>query len=305
MTITHGDSKDHRPDWKQAVLELLVSPAGGGPCLSNSWEGHTADTQMFQERAAALIATFQRSPTPRSGVADAEVYTEDNATNLQAWGCITRIPQTIKLVSQVLTQALREDMGPRLDDPTRDPRGELCHDRMAQCWLVGSSQAALERAAASVTTAQQRAYAAIEKPLVPWHAKRLETPEAAHAALAAREQGWRDHPVDADHLIDHPRDAHKGRPTSTTPMQVAAWPMPAQVRPETETMAPRKQHHAGLVLGTTIDASQVHEAAVRATDKSQAQAEGGFRVLTDPLFVVSSLCVKQPARLQGLLMVMT
>ena len=39
--------------------------------------------------------------------------------------------------------------------------------------------------------------------------------------------------------------------------------------------------------------------------KGQAQAEGGFRFLKDPLFFVSSLFVKKPSRIQGLLMVMT
>ena len=36
MCITHGDSKDHRPDLKQAVLELMVSQDGGVPCVSKS-----------------------------------------------------------------------------------------------------------------------------------------------------------------------------------------------------------------------------------------------------------------------------
>jgi transposase len=39
--------------------------------------------------------------------------------------------------------------------------------------------------------------------------------------------------------------------------------------------------------------------------KGQAQAEGGCRFLKDPLFFVSSLFVKKPCRIQGLLMVMT
>src|SRR5438093_9041836 len=63
ITITHGHSKDHRPDLKQAVLELMVSQDGGVPFVSKSWDGNTSDTVIFQERAAALLATFQRSPT--------------------------------------------------------------------------------------------------------------------------------------------------------------------------------------------------------------------------------------------------
>src|SRR5918999_6276067 len=92
MTITHGHSKDHRPDLKQAVLELMVSQDGGVPFVSKSWDGNASDTVIFQERAAALLATFQRSPTPRYLVADSKLYNEANAANLLTLGFITRIP---------------------------------------------------------------------------------------------------------------------------------------------------------------------------------------------------------------------
>ena len=60
-----------------------------------------------------------------------------------------------------------------------------------------------------------------------------------------------------------------------------------------------------MVLGTNIAASQLSDPEVIRAYKSQAQAEGGFRFLKDPRFCVSSWCVKQPCRIQGLLMVMT
>jgi hypothetical protein len=47
-------------------------------------------------------------------------------------------------------------------------------------------------------------------------------------------------PVDAYNRIEHKHYAHKGRPTSTTPIKVLAWQMQAQVRPDTETIAQRK-----------------------------------------------------------------
>ena len=119
ITITHGYSKDHRPDLKQAVLELLVSQDGGVPLVSKSWDGNASDTQIFQERAEALLKTFQRSPTPCYLVADSKLYNEDNAPTLSQLGFITRIPGTLKLVSQVIRQALKWDMWQRLDDTTR------------------------------------------------------------------------------------------------------------------------------------------------------------------------------------------
>jgi transposase len=63
IRITPGYSKDHRPDLKQAVLELLVSQDGGGPLVSKSWDGNASDTAIFKERAEALLTTFARSDT--------------------------------------------------------------------------------------------------------------------------------------------------------------------------------------------------------------------------------------------------
>jgi len=122
ITITPGDSKDHRPAWKQVVLERMVSQDGGVPCMSKSWDGHTSDTQIVPERAQALIAAFRRAPTPRYLVADATLYNEDNATNLTQLGFITRMPNTLTLVSQVITQALRGDTWPPVTATTRSQR---------------------------------------------------------------------------------------------------------------------------------------------------------------------------------------
>jgi transposase len=177
--ITHGYSKDHRPDFKQAVLELLVSQDGGVPLVSKSWDGYTSDTQIFQERAEALIAAFASSPTPRYLVADAKLYTEDTAATLAKLGFITHIPGTLKRVSQVITQALQRDRWHHLDETTRYDGIELCHYGMAQRWLAVSSQAAMEHAEASLTKGQQREWAAIETQLLHLHAKRFPTPEAA------------------------------------------------------------------------------------------------------------------------------
>ena len=305
ITITHGYSKDYRPDLKQAVLELMVSQDGGVPFVSKSWDGNTSDTKIFQERAAALLATFQRSSTPRYVVADSKLYHEDNAAHLRALGFITRIPNTLNLVSQVITQALRWDTWQRLNDTTRYQRVELCHYGMAQRWLVVSSEAAVQRAEASVNKAQQREAEAIEKHLFHVQAQRFETPEAAKTALDTLAHSWKYHQVDAYSLSDHKRYACKGRPTSTTPIKAITWQIQAQVQPHDEQIVQRKQHKACFVVGTNIDASQVSDAEVIRAYKGQAQAEGGFRFLKDPLFFVSSLFVKKPSRIQGLLMVMT
>jgi len=305
VTMTHGDSKDHRPDVTQAVLERMVSHDGGVPCVSQSWDGHAADTPMFQERAEALITTLQRSSTPRSLVADAKRYHAANAASLSQLSCITRMPHTLTRVAQAITQALTWDRWPSLDATTHSHRLEFCHDGLAQRWLVVSSAAALERAEASVSKAQQRACAAIDKQLFHLQAQRVETPEAAPAAGAALAKRWTSHQVEASSLIEHTHDAHHGRPTPTTPIHSIDWQMPAQVRPDQAKLAYDKPHNACVVVGTTIEAAPLSDPEVIQAYTGQAQVEGGCRFLKDPRFFVSSLLVKQPCRMQGLLMVMT
>jgi transposase len=305
LPLPHGYSKDHRPDLKQAVLELMVSQDGGVPLVSKSWDGNASDTQILQERAPALMTAFAHAPTPRYLVADAKLYTEATAATLAKLGFITRIPGTLKLVAQVISQALQGDTWHELDATTRYQGLELCHYGMAQRWLVVSSQAALERAEASIRKAQQREWDAIEKQLFHLQAKRFETPEAAHGALAALAKTWRYHQVETADVTAHKHYACKGRPTPSSALKTIAWQMHAQVRPDHEQIESRKQQSACFVLGTNIDGSQLSDPEVIRAYKAQAQAEGGFRFLKDPLFFVSSLFVKKPCRIQGLLMVMT
>ena len=305
IAITHGYSKDHRPDLKQAVLELMVSQDGGVPLVSKTWDGNASDSQIFQDRAKALLSTFEHSPTPRYLIADSKLYSKDNAVHLKLLGFITRIPDTLKLVSQVISQVLREDTWQRVDDTTRYHCLELCHYGMAQRWLVVCSEAAMQRAEKSVNKALKREFEVTRKQLFHLQAKRFESPQSAQAALAALSKSWRYHQVASTELIEHKRYADKGRPHAKSPIKAIEWQIQAKVRPDAEAVRWSKQHKGCFVLGTNIEAHDLSDEEVVAAYKAQSQVEGGFRFLKDPLFFVSSLFVKKPTRIQGLLMVMT
>jgi transposase len=287
------------------VLELMVSQDGGVPFVSKSWDGNTSDTQVFQQRAEALLRAFKDTPSPRYLVADAKLYGEDNAAHLAKFGFITRIPATLKVVSQVIGQALQWDTWQSFDATTRYQSLALCHYGMAQRWLVVSSQAACERAEATLKKAIQREDEAITKQLFHLQAQRFGTPEAAQEALSALAKRWKYHCVESSHLTEHKRYAGKGRPTARTPLKASAWQIQAQVLTDDEALAQAKQVKACYILGTNIDASELSDTEIIAAYKGQAHVEGGFRFLKDPLFFVSSLFVKKPNRIEGLLMVMT
>ena len=305
IRITHGYSKDHRPDLKQAVLELLVSQDGGVPFVRKSWDGNTSDTQVFQQRAEALLSAFKDTPTSRSLVADAKLSCEDHAVHLAKLGFITRIPATLKVVSQGMSQALQGGTWQPFDDTTRSQPLALCHYGMAQRWLVVSSRAALERAEATLKKAKEREYEAINKQLFHLQAQRFCTPQAAQDALAALAKRWQYHRVESSHLTEHKRYAGKGRPTPSMPLKAIEWQIQVHVHGDDEAIERAKHTKACYVLGTNIDASELSDTEVITAYKGQSQVEGGFRFLKNPLFFVSSLFVKKPSRIEGLLMVMT
>jgi hypothetical protein len=176
---------------------------------------------------------------------------------------------------------------------------------MAQRWLIVPSEAALARAAATITQARQRDEAAITRQLFHRQATRFKTPAVAQDALAALAQRWTYHQIDSSTLIAHTRDAGNGRPTSRTPLQAIAWHIQARVRPDQEAMRHYEPVKACFVLGTNIGASELSDAEVIAAYKGQSCVEGGVRCLQDPLCFVSLLVVKKPSRIEGLLLVMT
>jgi transposase len=89
------------------------------------------------------------------------------------------------------------------------------------------------------------------------------------------------------------------------PVKAIDWQIQADVRPAEAAIEHQKPRHACLVIGTNIGTSELQDPEVITAYTRQSQVEGGFRFLNDPLFFVSSLYVKKPCRIQGLLMVMT
>ena len=64
IAMTYGYSKDHRPDLKQAVLELMVSQDGGVPLLSKSWDGNTSDIAGLSRTGAGAAGDLAELPEP-------------------------------------------------------------------------------------------------------------------------------------------------------------------------------------------------------------------------------------------------
>jgi len=305
ILITHGYSKDHRPDLKQAVLELMTAQDGGIPLVSQSWDGNASDNTIFQERAKALSDEFKISPTPAFMVADSKLYTEENALFLAQLPFLTRIPESLQVARQAIEQTWDWNHWQPLDDNYRFQRIDLGHYGIEQRWLVITSQSGWQQAEEAVIKAQEKEQATIQKQLYHLHAQRFSSEQEASANLDRLARKWKYHQVHQVTCTSQIHYARKGRPTPDTPIQSIDWQLQVSVAVDLEKRRTQTQRKASFVLGTSIDSEALGDEELLPGYKGQGTAERGFRFLKEPVFFTSSLFVKKPCRIQGLLMVMT
>jgi len=74
IKINHGYSKDHRPDLKQVMLELITSQDGGIPLMMKCLDGNASDNKVLQERSRVLMIAFKTSQEPGYLVGNSKLY---------------------------------------------------------------------------------------------------------------------------------------------------------------------------------------------------------------------------------------
>ena len=303
IAITHGSAKDHRPDVKQAVLALIVSQDGGVPFLRQSWDGNASDTVVFKARCEALIAQCKASEPPRYVIADAKLYPEAQASHLARLPFMTRIPETLKVTQPLIAQAWAWGQWQPLEETVRDQRVELCHDGMAQRWLVVASQDAWQRVEHTLANAQAKEAEQVQKPLFHLQAQRFASETEAQTALETMAQRWRSHQVAQVSLTPPIQSARKGRPTPGTPIKALQWHIHASAVADSAKIIHQQQRKACFVLGTTLPDTALTDAEVIAGYKGQSAVEGGLSVSQRPgVFCVVAVCQKalpDPRSLDG------
>lgn len=105
ILIAHGYSRDHRPDLKQFMVDLMCSGDGDVPLYLRVADGHESDQAIF----AQLIREFREKwDCEALFVADAALYSEENLQSLTNLRWLSRVPGTIKETQQ-LREHLREE----------------------------------------------------------------------------------------------------------------------------------------------------------------------------------------------------
>jgi transposase len=226
--ITYGYSRDHRPDLKQFLVDLMVSGEGGVPLFFRVSDGNESDAAVFAE----LIRNYQAQLDLETlFVADAALYDEENLKCMGTLKYISRVPQTIKR-AEALSEGLDEE-GLAFSEATkregyRVAEIEAEYAGFEQRWIVVESDKRAQGDLKRVEERVGREEAKTAKALRalrrrPFNCERDASEAAKKLAKGLRYTGWR-----TSRLRPNPTTADPAGPARARHLGIAtAWRRPS------------------------------------------------------------------------------
>ncbi len=302
IEITKGYSRDHRPDLKQFIVDLMCSGDGDIPLYLRVADGNEADSAMF---AKILQEFHQQWEIDALFVADAALYSQDNIKQMDSLRWLSRVPATLT-TAQLLLENMSQEAFVK-SAVTGYRIAEYCCDYggVKQRWLVVESEARME---SDFKQLEKRLIKQLEQ--VQSQLRQLSQQEFACAADAIKaaerfETQQRFHQLAHLEVIEHKRHAKSGRPRKDAQPRQSYYQIRATVVADEVAIATEKQRAGRFILATNLlNADEFSNDDLLQEYKAQQSTERGFRFLKDPLFFTSSVFLNSPERVAALAMVM-
>ena len=304
IQVTHGYSRDHRPDLKQVVVQLICSYQSHLPVWLEVLDGNQTDKTSFPQTIAAYLEEL-RGDAPYF-IADSALYTAANLATLSNVRFITRVPETLTAVKALYESLSIEDMRPASENGYRYHCVESTYAGVDQRWLVVYSEAAYKREVATLEKQIAKKRKTAEKATQHLRCKEFDAEMDAHEAARLLAAAWRYHKFSKVERVCVPHYPNQGRPKKDAHPTRIGFRIVAEILQDAEAIQAVKKQKGKFVLATNeLDATRLDEATMLSAYKAQnVSVERGFRFLKDPLFFASSLFLEKPQRIMALLMVM-
>ncbi|WP_419835553.1 IS1634 family transposase [Endozoicomonas atrinae] len=308
--ICRGYSRDHRPDLNQVVLQLMTENEAGIPVFMAPASGNVNDKTCFQEIIKNHLSCFRAALNSHYLVADAAMYVAETLQLLddQKQRFISRVPLNIKDAKQLVGKAPAVSLKPVEGyEDYYFAQVPSTYGDVQQRWFLflnkkrrQSEQKTLIRKMEKQSLKEARDLEKLRKKAF------LCEDDALQAFALWQKQSKLCQSGSEPEVIRKPCYSDKGRPPSDSKPDHFEYFVHGVC-----FVACEKKEHAQASLGyfilstNELDQNRLHAGELLSTYKSQQQVEGGFRFLKSPDFLVSSLYLKKPERIESLLMVMT
>lgn len=310
--ITHGYSRDRRPDLKQFLVDLIVSAEGGMPLFFRAADGNESEAAVYGQ----LIVDYRRQVDLNAlFVADAALYSEENLKLMAELCFVCRVPQTIKQAKDLL-EASEEEEGLVFSE-VKDRKGyrvaelEAEYASLKQRWIVVHSDKRAQGDLQQLRKRLDRDHEEAKKALKALGKRFFGCEQDALEAANKLEKGLRYYRLQGITIKAEPYHTKPGRPGQDAPPPDYRYRLEIGKQPEDllahqEEQIAKDERKAGrFILATSVlDEKVLPAEEVLEIYLGQQMAERGFRFLKDPLFFTASVFLKTPKRVAALAMVM-
>jgi transposase len=303
ISITYGYSRDHRPDLKQVVVQLITHHKSALPVWLEVLSGNSNDKKTFKATVQAYARQLRTSEQPYI-VMDSAGYTEDTLREMQAMRWLMRVPETLAQAKQLVKETTEEQM----HELAAGYQGQevVCeYAGIAQRWLVIASQAAHTRELKTLEKAQARELEKVQKAWRKLARQTFNCQTDAEKALAQFNQKLKYHQAEAE-TVPILQYTRRGRPTAKDQKEAVGYNLQGQITVNEAKLVEAQRSLGRFIIATNeMDSARLSAQAMLENYKDQGvSVERGFRFLKDPLFFAHSLFLKKPERLMALLMIM-
>lgn len=301
IEITHGYSRDHRPDLKQFIVEMICANDGEVPLAFSVASGNQSDKAVFAQRLKAFAHQWN---VEGMLVADSALYSADNLVEMGQLRWITRVPLSLgaaqTLVRQFPSEALSESprQGYRL--------GSVCstYGGIEQQWVVVENQARIESDRHQINKQVAKQLQLAQKQLRALCQIDFRCQADALLQTQTLASTWSYHTLANIEVVEHRHYNKPGRPPKGVQPKLT-YRIEAIVVSDPVAIEQAQRRAGRFILATNVvDDPDVTPQSVFNDYKGQQAPERGFGLLKDPLFFTSSVFLKTPQRIAALATIM-
>lgn len=295
ITITYGYSRDHRPDLKQFIIEMICSGDGDIPIFLKLASGNQADSSCFGQIAVEYHKQLEVNSLI---VADSALYTESNLKMMSDLQWLCRVPLSIKVAKSLISTIPESEFidstipGYKLGSKTENYAG------IEQRWLVVQSQerreSDLRKLTQKITKAESKAVLDLKK----LSQERFACEADAIKALSKLSTQFKYHQINESKVT--PAKSNKKDSLNEISYQISATVCQDESKINTELLSAGRF----IIATNVLNSQELSDDSMLREYKAQQSCERGFGFLKDPLFFADSIFLKSPERIESMGMIM-
>jgi len=304
--ITKGYSRDHHPELNQVVLNLIVEHKAGIPIWMKAGNGNQNDSKEFAKILKEHIKSLKESNTTKTKIiADAALFTSNGIKEIKESNMlfISRVPSKLKQAKEIL-QNYNSNEFTKLDENYQAIPYVIEYEEMKQKWILYKSSYAKSREDKTIQKKYQKQQTQENKLIKNFQKKIFYCEADAKEALNEFTEKLECINIVETKLLSKPKYKIKGRPKKDSMPEYYEYYFKIETKPNEESLKQEQNKKSGLFIIATND-MKLSPKELLDEYKSQQRVERGFRFLKSPQFLSDAIFLKNPKRIEAMLMIMT